>query len=518
MARLRRASGVREHDLVARARVLRESVDPLLPRLTGDAPRERFARLRADLEEVRAERDDSSRLEKLAKRGDSLPRAYAGLLRYYLDPTTPTVVVFPLPGGEVSYAALSRASREAEVAVQQSDDPARVLLAYVEWARKGIHFFATRRTLWCTGRSPEPPSEFVAEKVSELPYRLVPDSSGERLLCSHLAAGEPRMFLQVDWPGAHRAFRVCRRCAKDDRHLLSHLSEGAASPDPTDAFPVDAQLNVRCQGGPECVHARIPTLPKGLRRNYEYGKLSDAALLDAYRDEIRPQIEGTRRTTFVAGGVCYGSGLPAFLDALRPTSVERRALEAVLGSFSGYFEVDEPAASRVLERLWPQHAEEIVGAITDDRAEAQRALQEARGAPGRVAEILKRAQKRGEEREVLEALPRYERLSTEAAWVDRIARTYRIQREAGAERTILQTLPREGKERGLAYAFLVAFGRAGAHGWQFTPTEQEFGNSLVVPVRVLLEAPAAGYHDALGALLRAAGVANWGSPGEVPEA
>jgi hypothetical protein len=511
VARLRRASGVREHDLVARARVLRESVDPLLPRLAGDAPKDRFDRLRAELEEIRGERDDADRLERLAKRGDSLPRAYAGLLNFYLDPTTPTVVAFPLPGGEVSYAALSRASREAEVAVQQSDDPACLMLAYVEWARKGLHFFATRRTLWCTGRSAEPPPDFVAEKVSELPYRLTPDASGRRLLCVHLAAGEPRMFLEVDWPGAHRSFRVCRRCAKEERHLLSHLSEGAASPDPTEAFPVDARLNVRCEGGPECVHARVPDLPKGLRRNYEYGKLSDAALLDAYRDEVRPMIEGTRRTTFVAGGVCYGSRLPAFLDALHPTPVERRALEAVLGPFTGYFEVDEPAASRALERLWAQHAEEIVGAITDDRAEARRALQEARDAPGRIAEILKRAQKRGEEREVLEALPRYERLTPEAAWVDRVARTYRVQREAGAERAILQTLPREGKERGLAYAFLAAFGRASAHGWQFTSTEQEFGLSLVGPIRSLLDAPAAGYHEALDALLRAAGVANWGT-------
>jgi hypothetical protein len=513
VARLHRASGIREKDLVVRARALRESVDPLLPRLTGDAPREKFDRMRADLEEVRGERDDVDRLEKLLKRGDSLPRAYAGLLRYYLEPTTPTVVSFPLPGGEVSYAALSRGSREAEVAVQQSDDPARVMLAYVEWARKGLHFFATRRVLWCTGRSAEPPADFLNEKTSDLPYRLVPDASGHRLVCVHLAANEPRMYLEVDWPGAHRTFRVCRRCAKDDRHLLSHLSEGAASPDPTEAFPADARLNVRCEGGPECVHARVPPLPKRLRQNYEYGKLSDAAVLDAYRDEVRPSIEATRRTTFVAGGVCYGSRLPAFLDALHPTPVERRALDAVLGEVTGYFEIDEPSASRALERLWPQHAEEILAAITDDAAEARRALQEARDAPGRIAEILKRAQKRGEEREVLEALPQYARLTSEAAWVDRIARTYRTQREAGAERGILQTLPREGKERGLAFAFLTAFGRAGAHAWQFTPTEQEFGQSLVGPVRSLLEAPAAGYHEALDALLRAAGVADWGTRG-----
>jgi hypothetical protein len=502
---------VREHDLVARAKVLRESVDPLVPRLSGDAPRDRFDRLRSDLEEVRAARDDAHRLARLSKRGDSLPRAYAGLLQYYLEPTTPTVVTFPLPGGAVSYAALSRASREAEVAVQQSDDPDRLLLAYVDWARRGLHFFATRRALWCTGRSAEPPAEFLAEKLSDLPYRLTPDPTGHRLRCVHLTANEPRPYLEVEWPGAARTFEVCRRCVKDERHLLSHLSEGAASPDPTAAFLVDVHLNVRCQGGPECVHARVPSLPRSLRRSYEYGKLSDSALLEAYRAEVRPLIEGTRRTTLVAGGVCYGSARDAFLDALHPTAVERRALEAVLPAQAGYFEVDEPAASRALERLWPEHAEAIVGAITDDRDEARRALQEARDAPGRIAEILKRAQRRGEEREVLEALPHYERLAPEAAWVDRVARTYRTQHEAGAERGILQTLPREGKERGLAYAFLLAFGRSAPHHWQFTPTEQEFGQSLVGPVRTLLDAPAAGYHDALDALLRAAGVADWGT-------
>jgi len=52
MPRVRRGSGVREHDLLARAKVLRESVEPLLPRRTRECPPEKFDRLRADLEEV----------------------------------------------------------------------------------------------------------------------------------------------------------------------------------------------------------------------------------------------------------------------------------------------------------------------------------------------------------------------------------------------------------------------------------------------------------------------------------
>lgn len=510
MARIRRGSGVREQDLVARAKALKERVDGLLPRLTPECPSDRFDRLRAELEEVREAADDEKRIERLSRHGEPMARAYAGLLRFALEPTTPVVVSFPVPDGEVSYVSLARTTREAEVAVQQSDDPARLLLGYVDWARKGFHFFATRKVLWCTGRSPRPPADFLAERIADLPYRMLEDAAHGRFDCPHLAAGEPRPYLEVGWPGAERAFRLCRKCAKADRHLLSSLSDGAVVPDPSEEFVVSASLNVRCRGGEECVHARVPELPRGILKRYELGRFSDAQMLDEYLAEIRPRIERADRPTFVAGGVCYGDGRTAFLEALHPTPVERRALDEVLAAEGGYFEIDEPSASRALERLWAEHAEEIVGAIVPDPDEARRLVEEARGAPGRVAEILKRAQRRNEEREVLEALPRYERLAREADWVDRIAREHRTRGDAGAERAILQSLPREGKERGLAYGLLLALGRGAAHAWQFSPTEREFGQSLEAQARDLLRAPADGYHGALAHLLESAGVVDWG--------
>ena len=512
MPRVHKGSGIREQDLVARAKVLREKVDGLLPRLTADCPRDRFDRLRSELEDVREDRDDADRLERRSRHGESMARAYAGLLHFYLEPKSPAIVSFPLPGGDASYAALAKTEREAEVAVQQSDDPSRLLLGYVDMTRRGFHFFATRRTLWCTGRSERPPDEFIQEKIGELPYRLVEAGGRRRLFCTHLQTGEPRPYLEVEWPGAEAVFRVCRRCAKPDRHLLAGLSEGVAVPDPSSAFPVSAALNVKCGDGDACVHGRLPPLPKNLVRGYETGKLGDSELLDAYLAELKPRIEKPDRATFVAGGTCFGDRREAFLAALGPTPVERRALERVFRDWTGYFEVDEASASRALERLWGQHAEEIMLAIVRDPAEARRLVDEARGAPGRVAEILKRVQKRSDEQEMLDTLPRYSRLTPEAAWADRIARTYRVQREAGAERTILQALPREGKERGIAFGFLVAFGRGAAHAWQFTPTEQEFGQALAGRARDLLTAAPDRYHAALDQLLSAAGVVAWGEP------
>lgn len=516
MARFRKGTAVREHDLLARAKVLRDSVDPLLPRLGPECPPERFDRRRTELEDVREARDDARRLEKMSRWGDPLARAYAGLLHFYLDPKTFGVLAFPLPGGDVSYANFARTDREAEVAVQHSDDPARLLLGYLDWARKGFHFFATRRFLFCAGPSATPPAEFRSETIADLPYRLVDRPADHRFDCPHLQAGDPRPYLEVGWPGASTAFRVCRRCTKDDRHLLSSISDGTAGPDPSGEFPVSAVLNVRCLGGPECVHADLPPLSRNLRRDYELGKLSDSGLLDAFTSEVAARVERTGRPTFVAGGVCYGNDLRPFLDALRPSAVERHALEAVLGSWEGPFEVDESSASRALERLWSDHAETIVRSIVPDPKEARRLIEETRSSPGRVAELLKRAERSSEEKEVLGALPRYSRLAREAAWVDRVAREYRTHHEGGAERAILQSLPHEGKERGLAFALLTALGRENAHAWQFSATEREFGTALRDHARELFSAPADRYHHALDQLLQAAGVADWGESAPPP--
>lgn len=508
--RIRYGSGLRKDDLIERARKLRESVDPLLPRLTPDCPTDKFDRLREDLEEVREARDDEKRLERMSRWGDPLVRAYAGLLKFRHDPTMPAVVAFPVPGGEeVSFAPLSRATREAEVAVQHFEDPERLILAYQDWARKGFYFFASPTRLWCTGRSSEPPTEFRTGKIAGLPYRFVDGPNGQ-LDCIHLHDHEPRPYLEVGWPGAQTAFRLCRKCAKGERQLFGALTQGIAGPDIEAEFPVKTVLNVTCHGGEHCVHADLPPLSRLSRRTYEAGRLTDAQLITTYLNEIRPRIEATRTPTFVAGGVCYGSDVEAFLRALTPTPTERRAIEQALAETPGLFEIDDPTASKALERLWTDHAEMIVHSIVSDPDEAQKYLDEGRRAPGRIAELLKRAQRRYEEREVLGALPRYSRLSREAAYVDSVARAFRSQGVPSAERAAVQSLPHEGKERGLAYAILLALGRAPSHSWQFSTTEKEFGASLEPQARDVLNASPEGYHMALDRLFSTAGVAHWG--------
>ena len=509
--RVRRGSGGREGELLKSAKKLRESVDPLLPELRGEAPTDRFEKLREELESVRGDRDDEKALERASGRwGEPLARAYAGLLKFYLDPELPALVVAPFPGGDVPFAPLGRAPPEAHIAVQQFSDPRRLLYGYLEWARKGLHFFASPDTLYCTGRSPHPPPEFLTSQLAGLPYRLTAADGGKVFQCAHLGGGGAPAFLEVDWGGAERSFRVCAKCVRDDRQLLARLTTGVAGPSPEDEFVVRVDLNVRCDLGSRCVHSHLPELAKATRRSYVLGRISDRELVDAHRSEVGRFLDGVREPLFVAGGHCYGSDRSAFLAALQASDDERRALEEVLPSVNGRFEIDEAVASRALERLWPNHADEIVRAIVPDEAEAERLVKEARASPGRVSELLRRAAESGRARARGEALPQYTQLSREAQFVDGVARTQRVDGPAAAERKLLQSLPREGKERGLAFGLLRALGRGEAHAWQFSDTERQFGTALEPFASRLLTGPTEGYHEALTALLGAAGVAEWG--------
>jgi hypothetical protein len=508
--RARRASGGRESDLVRRAAKLRDSVATLLPERVGDGPWAKFDRRRDELEAVRAAKDDEAALERLSKRGDAMARALAGLLRFYHDPDVPAMLVARYPSGEIPYAPFGRTTREAAIAVQNADDPARLMIGYLDWARKGFYFFATDRLLYCTGRSPQPPATFLASQTEAQPYRLAPAGSGDRFDCPHLARGEHRPYLSVEWPAAGRRWRVCLSCAKHERQLLAALTSRLAVPRPLKEFVVSASLNVECHGGAGCVHAALPDLPRGIRKRYLFGRSSDREMLDAYIAYLTPRLDRTRDPVFVAAGVCYGSDRTKFVEAIAPTAEERVALERTLPSVEGRFEIDEPRASRALERLWPQHAEEIVGAIVTDPREAERLVREARAAPGRVSELLARAAKRGAEEARRKELPEFQGLSPEAAYVDAVARTYRSRGAGAAEKVLIDRLPREGKERGLAVGLLAALGRLAPHDWQFTDTERNFGTALADEAKPVLSGPSGHYHQALDRLLGRAGVVQWG--------
>jgi hypothetical protein len=506
--RIRRASNRWEEEFWKRVERLRKSIDPLLPRPVGACPKDAFEKLQSRLEEVRENRDDPKRLDHLRRWGDDMPRSLAGVLRTYLDEELPPLVTVRLGDGEVPYAPVASAPKEMQIAVQNYDVPRRLLLAYVPLTRKGWSFFAVSDGVVSPGSSSVPPPEYLQALERALPYRVT--RHGKLSRCSHLEAAERRPYLEIHWTDADLAWEVCDRCTKDDRHLLASISGGAAIRDPEESFPVSAHRNIDCRGGADCPHQRLPEIARATEKRYHLGRIGDRELLQEYVTECNQAVARRGGTLFIAGGICYGQNTSAFIEALHPNEVERRALTAVLPEVSRQIDLDEPRASRALEELWRDHAETIVGAIVDDPERAEAWVAEGRGAPGRVAELLRRAARDSTDRAALGALPQYERLVPEAAFVDAIAREARINGNPAAERRLEQTLPREGRERGLAWGLLLAMERGPAHNWQFADTERQLGEALQERARALLAATPETYDAALGGLLAAAGVTNWG--------
>jgi hypothetical protein len=515
MPRVRPTSGGKEGEILARARALARDFAPLLPRLEGEDPPGPFARLREDLETVHEAREDASTLRRLAGRGEDLARAYAGLLHYAIERPRLDMLVARLPTGDVPYLPVASAPPESLVAVQYYDDPRRRLYGYLKWARGGLlgsggrHFYALEREVVCTGRRAEPPEGFVRATLARLPYRLLesPGEESSRVFeCVHRQRGEPDPYLELRWRSAKLSLRLCRRCAREDAHILGGLLENMLVPDPEREFEVRLRQPLRHVHESPCAPQGLESLASPDLRRYRAGRLSDREFLEGYATLWEEAFQRDRTSGWVVAGVCYGHDADRLLEDLRPNPVEREALRAGLREQQGGLWVSEATPGKVLEALWPEHGPALLTAIGATEAEVSRYVRSGESPPHRVSELLARLSREHRQREAIAALPTYGDLPPEAAFVDGLARAYRTDGEPAVEKRILSSTPPEGKLRGIAWAFLLAIGRDRHQAWRFSDTEQEFGRALRPAAEELLRAPPEDYHRALKTFLRQAGL------------
>lgn len=520
MPRIRKTSGGKEETLLSRARELRRDPSVLLPELAPGCPEAPFERIRTELDNVKESADDPEALKRLMVRGEDLARAYAALLYFAEERPEAVMAVARYPTGEIPYLPLGSASPEGHIAVQYYNDPKRLLIGYLQMARPrllgpgGFHFYAMQRRVICTGREATPPAEFLSATISRLPYRLAPGGSteeGDLRVCVHLQRGEKAPYLEVHWEAARASFRVCRRCVRGDAHMLSSLLESMAVPDPGGVFALSLAYPLEHKHGGECPVRAIPSMGSSEERTYRKGRLSDADLLAGYLKQAEESILSYRGAAFVAAGRCYGGDAPAFIAGLSPTPAEKVALESVVPALNSPILVPDATAGKALEFLWKEHAEELIEAMGVGGEEAERLVAEFRNSPGRVSELLERLFRKGREMEVLATLPDYADMVPEATFCVDASRVFRTHGASTLEQRLITTLPEGGKVRSLAWAFLLTFGSAAErHKWRFTEKEQEFGAALQPAAKRLLEASPADYHDAMAALLSAAGVTSWG--------
>ncbi|RLF66759.1 MAG: hypothetical protein DRN57_06420, partial [Thermoplasmata archaeon] len=163
----RTASKGLEKELKRKARRLAQDPTLALPRCTVDVPL--FRNLEKKLRDIQSRKDSRSYLEKAAKSGDKLARAYAGALLLNHEDKIQYLAVMRTPFGDVGYALRGSTTKEKLAGIQNYDNPRIKMMAFLEEVKKKkLFMFVTDNEVICTGKDPKPPKEVL----DPLPKRL----------------------------------------------------------------------------------------------------------------------------------------------------------------------------------------------------------------------------------------------------------------------------------------------------------------------------------------------------------
>lgn len=472
-ATLHSAGRVTEQEILASARALRDDPAHVIPQCDGSCVL--FSPVKAARRQmplVYAARDDESKLQRLAGRGNDLARAFAATLLLAKADTIPFVADLKLGGEVVPYVMRGKAKPFFLAGLQHHEDRKLRLLAVAPWSRKrGMHFFSAERGIVCTGKRAAPPADFVREELALLGL----DEQGG---CGH--DGDAVM---LRWEPANVTLSRCAACAGTENTFL-RLSEHMAGPRLYDQFHVDARLGGL--GG---------EVTPALREAYVRGQLTDAKLLEGARL--------ARAASLRAAGKAYATGetlhadVNSFLAALSPTPEEARALRAGLAAHEGGLVLDRASVARAFAALWPTQGRRMLEAVSD--AATADALHREKVAPDEAVEIVRRAAREGAGRAALSTLPRYRSLPPAAAAADAVARTFRTQGREAAVRAA-QDRANAPKAKAASLGMLVALDAQRGTGWRFSQGDHDAAAAMAPHVETLLRGDAKGYHEALAAV------------------
>jgi hypothetical protein len=158
-----------EKGLIETSKMLRDNPAIIIPQCSGEkCSKCRFDKVQRKIEKVSNFKDDPEKLNKLAKRGDQLVRAYAAAISLAASGKIPYLTAAQLPVGEVSFAVRGKVDREKLIGIQHFDDPDLRLLAYFDIAKKrDLHIYSTDERLFCSEGGAKVPEKYVTEMLEQ---------------------------------------------------------------------------------------------------------------------------------------------------------------------------------------------------------------------------------------------------------------------------------------------------------------------------------------------------------------
>jgi hypothetical protein len=206
------------------------------------------------------------------------------------------------------------------------------------------------------------------------------------------------------------------------------------------------------------------------------------------------------------GNTCYGDDAEAFIDAMNPSRIERRALEFLLDELDESIVVESATPNKVLMMYWDVYGVDILESIVGDRDLAEKVFERGQWKKDTPAKVLKTAKSKAKKDEIESALPKYRDLPPLAAFADRIVRVYKTKgKKSALMQANKETSGLDTKIKSVRYAFLLTFNSAIGKEWQFTKEQMDFGVFLKDYAEKLLEVEGDDYHDSLQELLKASG-------------
>lgn len=510
----RAASKVQEKDLIRKAKRVARHPELILPTCEGECRACTFDKIRLKLDKIAQYSDDMNQLKRFSKWGDHLTRAYAATLTIALEGKTPYLAVFRTPFGNVTYAHRGSTKKEKLVGVQNYDDPKWRLLSVLDIVkRKGLYVYSTNEEMICTGKEPAPPAKFIEETIKTLKTRL--EKKGKIYTCPHLDPAKVKksrpdksQYLSINWLSTGLKFGICKRCIRAaNDHTFGKLSQRIAAKDVKGDFDIDIIAEPLCEK--KCKACTIPELeglPKEIYKDYTTGEISDNELMNQYLETVRDAYMESGKSLYILDNVCYGTRMKAFIKALKPTTFEERiGLKSVLTKLEEPAIFDKSTPGKVLTFYWKDYGKSALYAITHDNKITKEFFKKYDITKTAPPQILKEANIRIKQRDVISALPKYDKLPEIAQFADEITRIYKTKGTEDTARAIDKYRGGDTKVKSVAYAFLLALDRGSGKKWQYTRTEIDFAQYLKGPVQKLLKAEPVDYHRKLQNVLSATG-------------
>jgi len=482
-----------EKDLLEKSGRLARDPSLLIPKCTGDCRGCYFDKILKKLEKVAVYRDKVERLLGFAVHGDQLVRAYAATLSLSAAGNIPFLATAKLPAGEISYAVRGKVDKEKLIGVQYFDDPDIRLLAYWDIARKrDLHIYSTADGLICSTK-PLAPENYVKEMLDEAPYEF-----GDDHTCGHPDA---RVKLVIQWLSPDITLEICRDCLREV-NLVQYLSGRIAARNPSDDFEVRVEHDFQYPDGGDKDAVQSFPLPSDLRQKYLQGEIGDQEVVSAYLQRKFEAIRNSGKKIYIIGEQCFGDDKEAFLNRIRGSDVEKKALTRLIMEKEIPLVTESDIAGRIIAELWDSHWKDLISYVADegDLEEAKKNVKE--GSPGA---LLKEAARIHATRKIHSSLPAYKRLGEIGTMADSFARIYKTEGKEALLRAMEKERSRGHRQRAIKYAFISAVSEADVKGWQFTAEEKDFGSYLAQFAKRLMEAEGEEYDEALKLLLEASG-------------